>query len=99
MAGQSPSSSMATHAGSTLVCDTQYRLARIRRHSLISHTLQGHETPVFLGFTFYPDVCPITLATLAQAQQQHEPLPEALHPQVLLVSIDPDHDSPVRLNE
>ncbi|HZF97122.1 MAG TPA: SCO family protein, partial [Pseudoxanthomonas sp.] len=29
--------------------------------------LNGHWTLVFLGFTFCPDVCPTTLAELAQA--------------------------------
>lgn len=61
--------------------------------------LQGQWTLVFLGFTFCPDVCPATLAQLAQAQAQWASLPESTRPRVLLVSVDPDRDTPVRAGE
>src|ERR1700683_1542313 len=51
--------------------------------------LRGHPTLVFFGFTNCPDVCPTTLATLAQAQRAM-PLPGA---KVVFVSIDPQRDS------
>ena len=37
---------------------------------LMPGELHGHWTLVFIGFTFCPDVCPMTLAQLAQAQRQ-----------------------------
>lgn len=51
--------------------------------------LRGHPTLLFFGFTNCPDVCPTTLAMLAQLQRQ-PPLPGA---EVVFVSIDPQRDS------
>jgi protein SCO1/2 len=56
--------------------------------------LQGHWTVVFLGFTHCPDVCPTTLAELAQAQKTWSTIPEAQRPRVLFVSVDPERDTP-----
>jgi protein SCO1/2 len=66
---------------------------------LVPGELQGHWTLVFLGFTHCPDVCPTTLAQLAQAQKQWAALPEATRPRVLFVSVDPDRDTPDRVGE
>jgi protein SCO1/2 len=66
---------------------------------LVPGELQGHWTLVFLGFTHCPDVCPTTLAQLAQAQKQWSPLPEATRPRVLFVSVDPERDTPDRVGE
>ncbi len=48
---------------------------------------------LFFGYTFCPDVCPTTMSALKAVYQQ---LPEAVQKdtQVVLVSIDPDRDSP-----
>ena len=67
--------------------------------ALVPGELQGHWTVVFLGFTHCPDVCPTTLAQLAQAQKRWASLPEATRPRVLFVSVDPDRDSPDRIGE
>jgi protein SCO1 len=66
---------------------------------LVPGELNGHWTLVFLGFTHCPDVCPMTLAQLAQAQKQWAALPEATRPRVLFVSVDPERDSPDRIGE
>ncbi|NUS60874.1 MAG: SCO family protein [Lysobacter sp.] len=60
---------------------------------LVPGELQGHWTIVFLGFTHCPDVCPTTLAELAQAQKQWQALPDSTRPRVLFVSVDPDRDT------
>jgi protein SCO1/2 len=57
----------------------------------------GHWTFVFFGFTQCPDICPTTLATLAQVRKQLADLPEAARPRVLLISVDPERDPPERL--
>jgi len=54
----------------------------------------GHWTLVFFGFTQCPDICPTTLATLAQANKQFGDLPAGSRPRVLLVSVDPERDPP-----
>jgi protein SCO1/2 len=66
---------------------------------LVPGELQGHWTLVFLGFTHCPDVCPTTLARLAEAQKQWASLPEATRPRVLFVSVDPERDTPDRVGE
>ena len=66
---------------------------------LVPGELAGHWTLVFLGFTFCPDVCPTTLAELAQAQKQWQALPEATRPRVLFVSVDPERDTPRKAGE
>ncbi|KFN49744.1 SCO family protein [Arenimonas composti] len=61
--------------------------------------LRGRWTIVFLGFTHCPDVCPTTLQDLAKAQRQWEALPEAIRPQVLFVSVDPERDTPEKTGQ
>lgn len=55
---------------------------------------EGGWTLVFFGFARCPDVCPTTLATLAQVQRELADLPAARRPRVLLVSVDPERDTP-----
>ncbi|QOW18742.1 SCO family protein [Lysobacter ciconiae] len=66
---------------------------------LVPGELNGHWTLVFLGFTHCPDICPLTLSQMAQAQQQWESIPDAVRPRVLFVSVDPERDTPDRIGE
>lgn len=66
---------------------------------LVPGELKGHWTLVFLGFTHCPDVCPTTLAELAQAQRAWQTQPESTRPRVLFVSVDPDRDTPDHTGE
>lgn len=66
---------------------------------LTSGELNGHWTLVFLGFTSCPDVCPTTLAQLAQAQKQWRTLPDSTRPRLLFVSVDPQRDTATRIGE
>jgi protein SCO1 len=52
---------------------------------------------LFFGFTNCPDVCPATLGVLAQIERQLQDLPEPSRPQVALVSVDPQRDTPAQL--
>ena len=60
-------------------------------------SLRGHWTLMFFGFTNCPDVCPTTLATLAEVRRQLTDLPAAERPAVVLVSVDPARDTPEAL--
>lgn len=60
--------------------------------------LQGHWSLLFFGFTSCPDVCPATLSILAQAEKMLADLPAARRPQVILVSVDPQRDTPAQLS-
>jgi protein SCO1/2 len=64
---------------------------------LTADTLRGHWWLVFFGFTQCPDVCPTTLATLARTRARLADLPAALQPRVLLITVDPERDTPERL--
>lgn len=50
----------------------------------------GHASLLFFGFTHCPDVCPTTLALLAQARR----VTKADKLTIYLVSVDPERDSP-----
>ena len=56
---------------------------------------KGRPTLIYFGFTYCPDVCPMTLQTVAAAYRK---LPEGTErPQTLLISIDPGRDTPEAL--
>jgi len=60
--------------------------------------LRGHPTLVFFGFTHCPDVCPTTLAILAEVQKQVARQDETLaRLKVALISVDPERDTPAQL--
>ena len=54
--------------------------------------LAGKPVLVFFGFTHCPDICPLTLAVLAQAMDSLRDAQSA--PAVLFVSVDPGRDTP-----
>jgi protein SCO1 len=61
-------------------------------------SLRGHPTLVFFGFTHCPDVCPTTLALLANVQKQAAAVDPALAGiKIALISVDPERDTPQQL--
>jgi len=56
---------------------------------------RGKAVVLFFGYTQCPDVCPTTLATLAQAMKKLGPAADRV--QVLFVTIDPARDTPALL--
>jgi protein SCO1/2 len=71
----------------------EFHLQDLSGRDFSPDNLRGHATLLFFGFTNCPDVCPTTLATLAQIQSR-SPLPGS---QVVFVSIDPERDSAATL--
>ena len=57
-------------------------------------SLTGRWSWLFFGFTSCPDVCPATLSILASAM---EAIPVAQRPDVYMISVDPERDTPQRL--
>jgi len=57
--------------------------------------LKGKWSVVFFGFTYCPDVCPTTLAKMAQVKQLLGPKGRDL--QVLFFTVDPERDTPAAL--
>ena len=74
--------------------------------SLVDHNAEpfthsdliGHWTLVFFGFTHCPDICPTTMAELAELKAQLADT-EARDARVAMVSVDPARDKPERLAE
>lgn len=56
----------------------------------------GEVTLVFFGYTRCPDICPLTMARLAQA---YEGLERTDGLKVVMVTVDPGHDTPEVLGE
>jgi len=55
-------------------------------------SLEGRWTLLFAGFTHCPDICPSTLATLSAVDRELGEAGQVL--QVLLLSLDPERDTP-----
>lgn len=53
---------------------------------------KGKAVVVFFGYTYCPDVCPTTMAEMANVMQQLGP--DANKVQVLFVTVDPERDTP-----
>lgn len=58
--------------------------------------LLGQWTVLFSGFTHCPDVCPLTLSKIRNAEDRLEP---PVHHQVVFVSVDSERDTPESLRE
>lgn len=60
--------------------------------------LQGRWNILFFGFTSCPDICPTTLTTLGSVEKSLQDLAATDRPQVLFVSVDPQRDTPARVD-
>ncbi len=61
--------------------------------------LDGRFSLMFFGFTYCPDICPLTLQVLARARDEVATLAPELVPDVVFVSVDPYRDTPQRIRE
>ena len=92
-----------TRANGLFLFDTPRDLGAFE---LLDHTgepfssaqLMGRWTIIFFGFTHCPDICPTTMAELADLKAQLVGT-EAGATQVIMVSVDPARDTPERLAE
>jgi len=60
--------------------------------------LRGNVVLLFFGYTSCPDVCPTTMAELKQALDELDE-DDAKQVQVLFVTVDPERDTPERVQE
>jgi protein SCO1/2 len=69
--------------------------------NFVLENLENKWTFIFFGFTNCPDICPTSMAELGRAERAlHNADDMAEHPlQGVLVSVDPDHDTPDRLGK
>ena len=61
-----------------------------------SESLKGKWNVLFFGFSHCPEICPTTLATLAQVYQQLDKKTRA-QTRIIMVSVDPARDTPEAL--
>lgn len=61
--------------------------------------LAGHWSFLYFGYTYCPDVCPLTLVELAALKKQLDVELPGEHAEYFLVSVDPKRDTPERLRE
>ncbi len=62
-------------------------------------TFRGQWDLVFFGFTNCPDICPTTLQTLASAKRELIDAGVDELPRIVLVSVDPERDTPEILGQ
>jgi protein SCO1/2 len=60
-------------------------------------SLRGNWTFAAIGYTTCPDICPMTMATFVALQRQLGAAAGRQGPQFLLISVDPERDTPERL--
>lgn len=62
-------------------------------------TFRGQWDLVFFGFTNCPDICPTTLQVLANARRELIDAGATSVPRIVLVSVDPERDTPELLGQ
>jgi len=60
---------------------------------------KNHWTLAFIGYTYCPDICPVTLSALAGVYPQLIEMEGNAPIQVVFISVDPNRDTVARLNE
>lgn len=61
--------------------------------------LEGRWTLIFFGFTSCPDICPLTMAHLSRFSEMLEGTGLEEDTQVVMVSVDPQRDTPEKLEQ
>jgi protein SCO1/2 len=77
----------------------EFELQSTQGPSLSQHSMQGHWTWLFFGFTQCPSLCPTTLAKLAKAYQTLQNEHASNLPHVVMVSLDPERDDLTHLKQ
>lgn len=70
----------------------EFELVQGNGNAFKQKELRGHWTLMFFGFTHCAQICPATLEMLTRAYKELKPLYPNL--QVVLVSVDPERDTP-----
>jgi len=63
-------------------------------NAVTADTFRGQWDLVFFGFTNCPDICPTTLQILANAKREFISAKMEVTPRIVLVSVDPERDTP-----
>lgn len=74
-----------------------FTLSAANDQSVSLSDFRGQYVFIYFGYTFCPDLCPDTLAKLARVRKQLGEQGEQM--QVIMISVDPDRDTPDKLAE
>ncbi|MEL0156171.1 MULTISPECIES: SCO family protein [unclassified Sphingopyxis] len=88
--GDGSKSAPAASAGAAI--GGPFTLTAADGSTLTDRTLKGRPFAIFFGFTRCPDVCPTSLARMAQLREQLGP--DGMKFDIVFVSVDPQHDRP-----
>lgn len=81
-----------------LLPDLRFAMTRAQDGARVTEAdYQGQVVALFFGFTFCPDVCPMTLSNLASVVEQLGEDAERLS--ILFVTVDPERDTPAVMAE
>lgn len=85
-------------AGGKSVVD--FQLIDHHGESFDNDRLTDHWTFMFFGFTYCPDICPMSLTVLSEVEQRiAETHGDDVPLQSIFVSVDPERDTPERLSD
>lgn len=76
-----------------------FKLTDDQDRPFTENNLRGHWTFIFFGYTYCPDICPVTLAVLNQVDLLLREQKPSVHPRFIFVSVDPNRDTTKRLAE
>ena len=82
---------------SGLLPDLKFAMTDDAGHAVTARDYRGDIVLVFFGFTSCEDVCPLTMARLAQALRETDNQVQGMR--VLFISVDPARDTTARLHE
>ncbi len=77
----------------------EIRLEKDKTGIFTTENFKGHWNLIFFGFTNCPDFCPLELQKLGKLLQLSQQTQQANFPvQVIFISLDPERDSPEKIN-
>ncbi len=76
-----------------------FTLTDHNKQTMTLENLKGKWTLAFVGYTFCPDICPVTLAEINKIYPELEQSNKSVPLQVWFLSVDPKRDTSERLNE
>ncbi|MFC4698647.1 SCO family protein [Glaciecola siphonariae] len=78
---------------------TDFELSKHDGSTMTNADLTGQWTLAFVGYTFCPDICPVTLAQINNVYPQLQASVQETPLRVWFLSVDPNRDTVERLNE
>ena len=75
-----------------------YRLTDTNQNEFQIRDFEGKWNVLFFGFTFCPDICPITMSMLSSLEKEMSQ-EELDRIRIFMVTVDPDRDSPEHLKK